>query len=392
MKIITLSAVLCLAAAAAAKSDVHHPSIIEPGSLDKRTFDAVGRHEDQHKSSKHKEHGVEAHNDGGKKSRDRSHKDDHEEEDDEKEDEKEKKGGKSDEEDDDDKKKKGDDKKKDDDDKKDDSDEKKKSGDDDKKKGGDDKKKEGDDDKKKGGDDKKTGGEGKDASKKGSDGKPAVGKDAKPIVDGKNGVVPNPTTNPNIPRDYANPLWLVQPFGGSVWEQGRAYVISWGPNPDPIYSKNLQAKAPVDIRLMRGPPEKLSEIQLLKTGVDSSVHMFQWTVPATVPLAKDYSIRITHAGDLDTYSHYFEIVKAGDPRSTKSNVGEPLQMPKKGDSPQSLNKGPIKPAAPPNPLPGDKAATPPDAAKPAKPVNAADSMSPNIMAFALTLFGAVYFL
>ena len=367
MKIITLSAALCLAAAAVA-TDIHNPSIVEPDSLVKRTGPrAVSRHEDQHKSSTHNEHGVEAHNDGGKKGHRKSHK---EKEDDNNEEE-------------DGKEKKGDDDKKSGDDKKD---------------SGDDKKKGGEDDKKTAEEDKKNGGEGTDASKKGPGGTPAVGtpavgKDSKPIVDGKNGAsVPNPATNPNIPKDFASPLWLVQPYGASIWEQGRTYVISWGPNPDPVYAKNLQDKSPVDIHLMRGPPDRLTEVQVLKTGVDSSVHMFQWTVPATVTPANDYTIRITHAGDLDTYSHYFEIVKAGDPRSSKSNVGEPLEMPKKGDTPQDLNKG--KPAAPPNPFPDGKPATPATdpAAKPVKENAATDSKSPNIMAFALTLFGAVYFL
>lgn len=352
MKIITLSAVLCLAAAAVAnetgQTNGHHHH-----DLQKRTGQrAVSRTENQqHKSSSHNEHGIEAHNDGGKKSQ-----------------------GKDDDDEDDD--------------------------DDDKKKGG--------DDKKKGGDDKKKGGSSKDvADKKGPGAKPALSKDGKPIVDPKKGgTIPDPTTNPNIPHDYASPLWLVQPYGASVWEQGRAYVIMWGPNPDPVYAKNLKDKSPVDIRLMQGPPEELREIQILKTAIDSSVHMFQWTVPATVPPAKDYSIRISHTGDLDTYSHYFEIAKAGDPRSTKSNVGEPLELPEKGDSPQPLNKGPvtgpvtgpvvgpvIKPATPPNPLPADNKPVPPAAAKPVKPASAAmDSKTPNIMAFVLTLFGAVYLL
>ncbi|KAF9157051.1 hypothetical protein BG015_007577 [Linnemannia schmuckeri] len=205
-------------------------------------------------------------------------------------------------------------------------------------------------------------------------------------------------TNPSVPRDYASPLWLVQPFGSSVWAQGVTYVISWGPNPDPVYAKALNSKTPVDILLMQGPHDNLKEVAVLSKGVDSSVHMFKWLVPTTVTPATDYSIRITHAGDVDTYSHYFEIVKAGDPRSSKSNVGEPLQMPQKGDMPQ-LNKGPIKPAPPPNPFPApaasSKPVSPSAVAKPAAHASSAHSethQGANMLAFAMTLFGAVYFL
>ncbi|KAG0239500.1 hypothetical protein B0O80DRAFT_492288 [Mortierella sp. GBAus27b] len=204
--------------------------------------------------------------------------------------------------------------------------------------------------------------------------------------------------------DVVSPLWLVQPYGASVWEQGRTYVISWGPNPDPVYAKAIKPKSPVDVRLMQGTPENLREIAVLKTGVDSDLHFFQWTIPASVVPAKDYSIRLTHQGDVDTYSHYFEVVKAGDPRSNKSNVGEPLQMPQKGDTPQHTGKGPmIKPAAPPNPLPADNKpapakpvdSTPPAAAKPVDHKSAAVDNShknANMLGIALTLFGAVYLL
>lgn len=199
----------------------------------------------------------------------------------------------------------------------------------------------------------------------------------------------SPATDLNIPHDYASPLWLVQPFGASIWEQGRAYVISWGPNPDPIYAKKLADKSPIDIRLMQGPPEQLTEIALLKKDADSSLNSFQWTVPTTVTPATDYSIRLTHEGQVDTYSHYFEIVLAGDPRSSKSNVGEPLELPKKSDLPETKTK----PAAPPNPFPADKSASPPAAAKPTAHVSAAVGVqSANMLAFAMTLFGAVYLL
>ena len=81
-------------------------------------------------------------------------------------------------------------------------------------------------------------------------------------------------------------------------------------------------------------------------------------------------------------------------------MGQALEVPKKGDVPQPLNKGPIiQSAAPPNPLPADKPATPADAdskpaaAKPTVHDNAAASnQNANILAFAITLFGAVYFL
>ncbi|KAF9334657.1 hypothetical protein BG006_001787 [Podila minutissima] len=210
------------------------------------------------------------------------------------------------------------------------------------------------------------------------------------------------TDDSNIPHDYASPLWLVQPFGASIWAQGIAYVISWGPNPDPLYSKKLADKTTVDVSLMQGPPEELKEIAVLTKDVDSSLNSFTWTVPTTVPPAKDYSIRLSHQGQIDTYSHYFEIAAAGDPRSSMSNVGEPLEMPQMGDVPkplddvsQPLDKN-LKPNMPPNPPPANKPATtaPPAAAKPVKHTSSAvvGSQSVNMLAFAMTLFGAVYLL
>ncbi|KAF9401927.1 hypothetical protein BGZ94_005057 [Podila epigama] len=410
MKIHTISAVLCLAAATAFSLPVENNN---ERSLERRAEypNGVQRHEHGHK-----EHGLEAHKDGGKK----KHDDDDDDDDDNNDSKSDKGKDKSSGDDDDDADGENGGKKKKDGDKKDD-DKKKKDGD---KKDGDKKegdKKEGDkraSDKKAGeekkgaegkkqpngadgkkgeaGDKKAADGNGKAPAAGGAPGKaPAPAAGAAPAGD-KKGVVANPATDPKIPRDYASPLWLVQPFGASVWEQGRAYVISWGPNPDPIYAKNLAAKSPVDIRLMQGPPDQLKEVAVLKKAVDSSAHAFQWTVPTTLAPGKDYSIRLTHEGQLDTYSHYFEVVKAGDPRSSKSNVGEPLLMPKKGDVPQPLDKGPvIKPAAPPNPFPADKPAAPaaakPGAAKPANHASgAATTATVNILAVAMTLFGAVY--
>ncbi|KAK3819463.1 MAG: hypothetical protein J3R72DRAFT_459779 [Linnemannia gamsii] len=206
-----------------------------------------------------------------------------------------------------------------------------------------------------------------------------------------------------VPEEYESPLWLVQPFSESVWAQGTAYVIVWGPNPDPDYAKKIAPKSPVEIRLMQGPPDKLKPIATLAKAADSSTNSFQWHVPATVAPGKDYSVRITQQGKLDTYSHYFEVAPAGDARASKSNVGMPLETPKKGDVPHPLNKGTIiQPAAPPNPFPAEKpanpAATNPAAANPAtkpaaKPgVNAASTQNANFLAFAMTLFGAVYLL
>ncbi|KAG9062652.1 hypothetical protein KI688_004956 [Linnemannia hyalina] len=207
------------------------------------------------------------------------------------------------------------------------------------------------------------------------------------------------------PKEYESPLWLVQPYAESVWAQATTYVISWGPNPDPDYAKNIEPKSPVEIRLMQGAPDKLKPVETLVKGTDSSKNSYQWLVPATLAPGKDYTIRITQDGKLDTYSHYFEVVPAGDKRASKSNVGVPLEMPRKGDTPKPLNKGRIiQPAPPPNPFPADKPAVTPVAHNPsipskpaaAKPVvnGAATSyrQNANIMAFAMTLFGAVYFL
>ncbi|KAF8941980.1 hypothetical protein BGZ47_007017 [Haplosporangium gracile] len=234
--------------------------------------------------------------------------------------------------------------------------------------------------------------------------KPATGADDKqatttPAADEEDKEGDAGATNPSVSRDYASPLWLVQPVGSSVWAQGMTYVISWGPNPEPVYAKALSPKSSVDILLMQGPNDNLKEIAVLSKDVDSSVHMLEWLIPTTVAPATDYSIRITHAGDVDTYSHYFEVVKAGDPRSNKSNVGEPLQMPQKGDMPQLLNKDPIMPASPPNPVPAAPAASKPvfipAVAKPAGHASSAHSetrQGANMLAFAMTLLGAVYFM
>ncbi|KAF9364762.1 hypothetical protein BGX34_000494 [Mortierella sp. NVP85] len=168
------------------------------------------------------------------------------------------------------------------------------------------------------------------------------------------------------PTDSTSPLWLAQPYGASL-----------GPNPDPIFAEAIKPKTPVDIRLMQGPPESLREVAVLKAAVDSNLHSFQWTVP---------------------------VAKAGDPRSNKNNVGEPLQMSQKGDLPQHTTKGPlIKPAAPPNPIPADNKPaapkpavnSPPVAAKPVGHTSAAvegSHRSANMLGIALTLFGAVYLL
>ncbi|KAF9272108.1 hypothetical protein BGZ88_005204 [Linnemannia elongata] len=171
------------------------------------------------------------------------------------------------------------------------------------------------------------------------------------------------------------------------------------------YESPLWQIPPVEIRLMQGAPDKLKPIETLAKATDSSSNSLKWVVPATLAPGKDYTIRITQAGKLDTYSHYFEVVPAGDKRASKSNVGAPLEVPKKGDVPQPLNKGPIyQPAAPPNPFPAEKPAgtsianNPASPSKPAaaKPVvnGAATSheQNANILAFAMTLFGAVYFL
>ncbi|KAF9991569.1 hypothetical protein BGZ79_004296 [Entomortierella chlamydospora] len=126
-----------------------------------------------------------------------------------------------------------------------------------------------------------------------------------------------------------------------------------------------------------------------------------WKAPKIVPPAMGYSIRLTHRNGADTYFHYFEVVKAGDPRSSKSNVGEPLVMPQKGDLPQ--DKGSIiKPATPPNLLLAEPKAAPkrvasnnpPLAVAAPPPVAAADveSRQADILGTVLTLFGAVYLL
>ncbi|KAF9933646.1 hypothetical protein FBU30_004889 [Linnemannia zychae] len=214
----------------------------------------------------------------------------------------------------------------------------------------------------------------------------------------------------SIPHDYESPVWLVEPYGGSIWAQGTTYVIGWGPNPEPDFAKNINPTSLVDVTLMQGPPDELKTVQTLATGINLSNNMFEWLVPATLAPGTDYSIRVSQKGKLDTYSHYFEIAPAGDARASKSNVGEPLDIPKKDDVPQPLSKGEkgaiSRPAAPPNPIPEDKAATathaaganPVPAAPTAKPaaakpvVNAASSQNANFLAFAMTLFGAVYFL
>ncbi|KAF8945199.1 hypothetical protein BGZ47_003116 [Haplosporangium gracile] len=214
-------------------------------------------------------------------------------------------------------------------------------------------------------------------------------------------VAPDPHTL--VPQEYESPLWLVQPYAESVWSQGTTYVISWGPNPDPNYAKNIAPKSPVDIQLMQGPPTKLKPIETLAEGTDSSTNSHQWLIPASLAPGNDYTIRITQPGKLDTYSHYFEVVPAGDMRAAKSNVGAPLELPKKGNGPQPLNKGPIyQPAAPPNPFPAQKPAAKPVANNPAVPAASKPAMNgvaatshqqnANILALAMTLFGAVYFL
>ncbi|KAG0349231.1 hypothetical protein BG004_000455 [Podila humilis] len=458
MKIYTITAVLCLASTSLATHGFNRGQAREQAQsnrIEKRSEypSGVQRHEHQHHKS-HSEHGLEAHKDGkhnyhnghssshddhdegsnhddhdseshddhDEKSHDDAHGDDdaHEKESKETKPSKGDEDKKSDANDDGDKKKKSGGGKKDAEGKKGD----------DNKKGGQEKAAVADGEEKKGDEDKKGGknkkGQEKAAAgavgdeKKGDEGTkdngkaPAAGDGAVPAAgDGAvpaagDGAAPangkdnagspaSPATDAASSNEFTSPLWVVQPFGASVWEQGRAYVISWGPNPDPIYAKKLAAKAPVDIRLMQGPPEHLKEVAMLKKDTDSSLNSFQWTVPTTLALAKDYSIRLTHEGQVDTYSHYFEVVKAGDARSSKSNVGEPLQLPKKGDQPQPLNKGSmIKPVAPPNPFPSEKTAAkvPPVAAKPAAHKSAAVGgiQHANVLALAMTLFGAVYLL
>ncbi|KAG0249160.1 hypothetical protein BG011_009557 [Mortierella polycephala] len=264
---------------------------------------------------------------------------------------------------------------------------------------------------------KKKGGEGED-KKVVEDNKKVVEDNKKVVEDNKKGTDekkdaakagPNDgkkdtVDDSKIPRDYASPLWIVQPYGASVWEQDRAYVISWGPNPNPDYAKAFKAQSPINIRLMQGPPDNLREVAVLQVDADAALNSFQWTVPATIPPADDYSIRLTHPGKLDAYSHYFEVVEAGDSRSSKSNVGEPLQMPQASNvllPSDKGSKGPIiKPATPPNPFPADvksKPVNPVSAPAGAKPAAQSAAMgetqqNANMLAFALTLFGAVYLL
>ncbi|KAG0035618.1 hypothetical protein BGZ82_005203 [Podila clonocystis] len=419
MKIYTITAVLCMATTALANQG--SSSNIEQGqNLARRAAHPQGVQQQEYELHRsHSEHGLEAHKDGNK------HSSEHDDDDDDEEDDKESKS-KSD--DDDEKKdnkgknggKKGDDKKAGG----------SEGGEGKKNQNGGEGKKTGEgkqDDGAKG-EDKKNGGQGKGTDGKGpagtdpkqgghqgaapANGKaPGAGTPAHPAhgnapvagapANPANGKAPvtgtpaSPAADSSIPHDYASPLWLVQPFGASIWAQGTTYVISWGPNPDPIYAKKLADKTPVDIHLMQGPPAQLKEVTILKKDADSSLNSFTWTVPTTVPPAKDYSIRLKHEGQLDTYSHYFEVVVAGDPRSSKSNVGEPLEMPKMGDVPQPLDKS-VKPNTPPNPPPANKpaAVAPPAAAKPAAHASAAvvGSQSANMLAFAMTLFGAVYLL
>ncbi|KAG0211745.1 hypothetical protein BGX28_007507 [Mortierella sp. GBA30] len=366
MKITILSALLCVAAAAAAATihkKLDHGGIdISP--LERRNnlaavANANGITDRKQKRINRDEHGVEIHKNDKRHDDD----DDGEKEKDDKDKKKKDSGDKDDDDEDDDEKKKNDD-------------ERKKDG-------------EG----KKNGEGKKEGEGGKDGEEK----KDPAKKDGKTPT--KGGAAPKPNADPAPSQAELSPLWIVQPVGGSVWEHGRTYVIVWGPNPDASYAKNLEPKSSIDIRLMHGPPEKLSEVAVLKAAADSSEHKLEWVIPATILPAKDYTIRITHEGKVDTYSHYFEVVETGDPRSSKSNVGEPLEMPKKGDKPMPLNKGPvIKPANPPNPLPQDKPAVnkpaTDEAAKPASQnsAGASEFQRANMLAFAMTLFGAVYFL
>ncbi|KAF9383761.1 hypothetical protein CPB97_006198 [Podila verticillata] len=212
--------------------------------------------------------------------------------------------------------------------------------------------------------------------------------------DKKKGTPAAPTSDPL--SSYSSPLWMVQPYSASVWEQGRDYVISWGPNPDPAHSKSLEDHAPVDILLMQGPPDLLKEVFVIGKAVNSSAHSFVWKIPADLAPAIDYTVRLSHNGSVDTYSHFFEVSKVGDPRSTKSNVGEPLVMPQLGAVP--LPKATIiQPVAPPNPFPDDKTATHSDAKSPsttpaAHTSSSIETKSANMLGFAMALFGAVYFL
>ncbi|KAF9288784.1 hypothetical protein BGZ68_010609 [Mortierella alpina] len=264
---------------------------------------------------------------------------------------------------------------------------------------------------KKGGNDgKKSGGKkppaGKPPAGKAPADKGPGGKDGAKTVPGKGVTAPNTNANEALTHDASSPIWIVQPFGQSVWEQGRAYEIRWGPNPNGEYAKALKPNSPVDISLMQGPPGNLKEVAVLKKAANEATHKFKWIVPASVPVATNYAIRVyRNKTPVDTYSHYFEIVKAGDPRSSKSNVGDPEELPQKGDAPMPLNKGPgPKPPGPPNPPPPAPAAAKPipsennptlsDTAKKPKHSGASvrDVKGANVLAFAMALFCAVYFL
>lgn len=249
---------------------------------------------------------------------------------------------------------------------------------------------------------KKGGNDGKNSGGK----NPPAGKDGAKTVPGKGVAAPNTSANEALAHDASSPLWLVQPFGQSVWEQGRAYEIRWGPNPNGEYAKALKPNSPVDISLMQGPPGNLKEVAVLKKAANEATHKFKWIVPASMPVATNYAIRVYRdKTPVDTYSHYFEIVKAGDPRSSKSNVGDPEELPQKGDVPMPLNKGPgPKPAGPPNPPPPAPAAAKPiplenkptlsdTGEKPEKNgASVRDVKGANMLAFAMALFCAVYFL
>ncbi|KAF9186026.1 hypothetical protein BGZ51_002270 [Haplosporangium sp. Z 767] len=391
MKFTTISAVLCLVAPAALanKHETRYSDAVgKRGVIQHHEIGDVKMPQGQpmeyqvQKSHQHREHGLEAHRDGEFMGYDDSYSFEQRGEDDKDKDKKGKEGKKGQED------VKGNDEGQketkmggDDEDKKDDGAKEKKSGEDENNK----------DvvDDKKGVEGAVDNNEGKDAAK----------------VEPNNGKT-GPVDDSKIPRDFASPLWIVQPYGASVWEQGRAYVISWGPNPDPAYAKVLKAKSPIKIRLMQGPHNNLREVAVLQVNADSSLNSFQWTVPATIPPANDYAIRLSHPGNLDAYSHYFEVVKAGDPRSSKSNVGEPLLMPQADGVSRSSDKGTkgtiFKPASPPNPFPaGGKPvpfnpvpATAPVGTKPAAHSGAMGEtqQNANMLAFALTLFGAVYLL
>ncbi|KAF9383830.1 hypothetical protein BGX21_001460 [Mortierella sp. AD011] len=107
-----------------------------------------------------------------------------------------------------------------------------------------------------------------------------------------------------------------------------------------MLSPGVPAQNPSTPRNSR--PRAIREVPVLKSGVDESLHSFLWTVPTSVTPAK--------------------IVKAGDSRSFKSNVREPIVLPRKSDAPKPLDEGGVvRPAAPTNTLPAEKfnhAATP----------------------------------